>query len=541
LPKKARSTQSLVNTYPGWADIRTDEQSLGFQLLNVVAGDKLEDLNRQLDNVGNNYFLPTSVISDPDVFYSFELPRNYEFTASDQDTAQASFIVPTVSGLVGEEEFSVVLASGNNLENWWYRSVPDRIEAGTSVSGAHLLASGFAIQSPLLPLTTSGIPHISNSLYVTVSGGSSYLGISDSTNQARRGTVLVEGVTRAGLEITEELVFLYDGTQKTLHDYRELTEARVFGIEEDEEAHIRVTSARFRDGPYEDIYELDQTPERIDITTLWGFSAGESVEQYTLDFLKYDADDIELRMDGFNTKSSIIKQELLSVSGTNIRPLDIALEPVFNRAWIVDDHNNLLCYETNLPYPNTKPLTGRNYDSPTRIEPSSYYILRGQQVELNYVWRRPVQGLVKHRVWVTQPDGTKQSVVAGAFTAYTTGDSSWLFGEPTGRSLRPTDTLTLDQHGDYVFALETVYADNTSSIDKRIISVVAIRPRCQFDLSTIGVDNVHGVDIDSEGKLWILNTSDGKTEIISHHDQMLIDFDKKVIYFRENYNSIRVY
>jgi hypothetical protein len=204
--------------------------------------------------------------------------------------------------------------------------------------------------------------------------------------------------------------------------------------------------------------------------------------------------------------------------------------------------NKLYLYDGRLPYPDMRVLDGKNYDAACVIEPSSYWVVKGDDIQLDYMWVRPTTGLVRHRAWVQKPDGTKKSLESGSEVTYHTDDDSWIFGEPIKRSIRGTEIYTLDQRGDYIYSLEVKYTDETTSIDRRIVSVLYLEPLGEWSLVSIGITNpVRGIDIDSEGKMWVLDNTNVRYCINRHYDKMLIDFTKKVLYFRENYLQVRVY
>jgi hypothetical protein len=246
-----------------------------------------------------------------------------------------------------------------------------------------------------------------------------------------------------------------------------------------------------------------------------------------------------MRLAGYNTMSPITSFELLDQYGVAITPQDLTVEPFSNRLWVVSS-NTLYCYDADLYYPEVSRLLGKNYDAECHIEVSDETIIRGETVDVSYIWRRPVKGIVKHRAYVEYPDGTKYSIIDGSITTYTTGEDSWTWGEPYNRNLRAQDTFTLSDRGDYVFSLEVYYSDETTSIDRRIVSVVAKYAIGQWSLTSITSSSVVGIDIDSEYKIWILNASNEVIEVIPHSDVMMIDYDKKIIYTREGYDYVRV-
>ena len=540
MPKQSLTTQHLVNAFPGWAAVRQDEQSLGFQFLNTIAG-QLDDLRKQLRRVGENYYLPTAITSDIDLYYYLPLPGDFEFTKVDEDETEFIFTPPTVSGTIGDGTYDVQIAENNDIEHFWYDVIPDRISLETSLTGELVLASGYAYESPFDILVPSGIMPVTNHVTIEVSGGTKYFELSDD-GFTSRCLVQIDGLTRAGLTVTEEIPFFYDDVQKTFHEFQRITGARIYGVQDATEAFVLITSAMFNKNDYPiEFNELPRTKNRETMPLFWAVGSGETTGVRTLDIVKYDADDIALRLEGFVDKSPIMQIELLDENENNIYPSDLATEPYSDRLWVVDS-GILYVYSADIPYPNTKVLLEKQYDAMAVIEPSSYWVTVGEDVELNYVWKRPVETFVKHRVWMQKPDGVKKSIEGGLEVTYHNDASSWIFGEPIERMIRPSDIMTLDQRGDYLFTLEALHGDGNTSVDQRIVSVLYKVPLAQFNLTGLGIGfRVVGVDFDCEHKLWVLDEMGYWHQINRHYDRMIIDFRRKIIYFREPYEQVRVF
>ena len=540
MPGKALSTQGLVNTYPLWSRIRSDEQSAGYQYFNHAAGQHMDYLRKQVDRIGVNYFLSSAIVSDIDVYYKFNLPKNYVFQQSADDT-DLSFQVPTVSGLIDDTYYNINLPVENTVECFWYQTPPTRITIDDTVIGTttdHLVASGH-VNTRLYPIVDSGIITHPNCLTLTLSGADLCLDLQN--NLPVVGHAKVYGTTRAGQEVVEDLVLLHDGVQQTIYEYALVSGVFPYGISP-VDANLTVTSWRRSNTSigesfyYKTAYTLGRTIDNFEMPLFWMVNGPD----HTLELHKYDADDPELRLDGYADKSVWDKYELVSMSGQQITPNDMAVEPWSEWLWVVDNQN-LYLFDDELYYPDTTSLVSKNYDAPATIHPSSYVLVSGETVDLEYVWDRPTVGLVRHRTWVEKPDGNKYSLEDGSEVTYHSDSSSWIVEEPHGRYIKPTETYTLDQRGQYTYILQTYFTDRTTYTDKRIISVNYKEPRASFFLPAAGIhQNILSVDIDSENQLWIFGADGTRYQIGKHYDVMLIDIDKKVLYFSEPYSQIRV-
>ena len=539
MAEKGRSTQNLVNIFPRWTNIRSDEQSLGFQLINSVAKNFDYLRKQQMDFEGNHY-LSTSKVSDIDLFYAYAFPGDYEFTKEDNDDTEFTYTAPTVVGRLDNVDYTLTLAENNDIESFWYTSVPTRLSLNTNAPADHLVSSGLVIRSPLEILPPSGLCHIPNKLTLILEGSTSCLNIEDN-KLIRKGLVYVHGKTREGSEVTEELLFIHDDTLQTYHEFSYIFESgiNIYGINEPDETTLNVYSANFNATDYLVEYnDLDFTADKDPMPLFWSVGSGEN-NIPTLDLNKYDVDEIELRVNGFTTKHTILKQEMLSTSGTNIEIVDIAPEPKSDRIWAVSE-THLYLYSASFPYSTLNTLNTKQYGAASVVEPNSYYVTLNDEVEINYIWKVPSLGFVAHRAWVIKPDGVTKSLESGAEVTYHTDASSWIYGEPRQRRIRDSEFYTLSQHGDYVFCLEAKYTDDSTSIDKRVVTVLYQNAIAEYDLTTLDLSDITGIDFDSEYKLWVLDTNNIKYQIDKHYDNMIIDFDKKYLYFKDNYNQLTI-
>lgn len=536
--KKAISTQSLVNSYPKWSKTRNDEQSIGYQFLNSIGG-SLDDLIQQSAIIGDNYFLSSANVRDIDLYYRFRLPGDYEFTKEDNDNTELIYTPPIVSGILNSVQYAIEIAEDNNIESFWYTAVPDRISLGEVVSGQYLIASGFAYLSPLSSLPVSGVIYPPNKLSITLTSGEQFVYIDDD-NRPHGALIQITGESRAGVSITEEISFVENETIKTQHDFSRYDETKILDVRNLESTFVTITSANFQQEDYPTAYNFSVDLDKEDQELFWAIGSGYSTNS-TLDLKRHELNDVLLRAQGFDKKYPILRQDLLNIDENIIQAVDLSVEARSDNLWVVDS-GILYLYSADLPYQDCTLLINKDYDAPSVIEPNSYLVLLGEEVQLDYIWARPVQGFIRHRISVIKPDGNKYSIEDGAFVTFHTDSESWIFGEPRERSIRPTDFFTLDQRGNWVFILEAKYTDDTTSIDKRIITVASQIAKAQFDLRGIGIPHaIQGIDFDSENKMWVLDSTGGRYEIKRHYDNMLVDFSKKILYFRESYDQIRVY
>lgn len=554
---KAQITQKLLNEYPEWSDVRTDEQSLGAQFINTI-GTQLEDLHEQLKTLGLNYYPTTANKKDIDVVYQMQLPLTKTFEVVNTDPNNPIYNPPTVSGLATTGWRNIVTASGNNIESFWYNEVPTRLECVSYPINNIILddasnniysgiTSMLEVDSPLVTASGINIDYPKGQLWLEMYNGEQYLNITDQ-GQATRGMVTIKGTTRKGQADSESIIFIHNEIQRTTKEWSNIETISINDIVTDQ-AKLRVLQHRFGRT------QIPQLPPEVDFTNLtvsafskedidlfWDISVNDFGKPI-LQLLTWQVDDIKSRVGGLLGTQVIRPFELLNTNSSNIStPIDIAVEPFSNRLWIADA-NNLYVYTTEQTLPNMRVLSKKNFDSMSVIEPSTYHLSFGDSVQLSYIVRRPISDVNKHRVYVKDPNGITYSILNGAMVL-TDPNNAWVFGSPDSRNLRASDIFSLNVRGDWIWNLDVLYSNGASETDQRIISVDSKIALASFALSDyVSNSTIEGIDFDSDQNLWILVNTAGvriKLKVIPHYDVMLIDYDKKILIFREQYSQIRV-
>lgn len=543
--KLGRITQRMVNEYPGWSSVRSDEQSLGFQLTNVI-GNQIEDIDQQNIRLGKNYFLPTVNLSEIDLVYYYDLGGSFIFSTNEADPANNVFAPPTVTGVVSGSWYggsglvtspvNVTIAPDNDIKSFWYESTPDRAKLGTNIATTHVLLTPTALS--LAPLTSFALPHIPGRLTITISGGTKFIAL-DNNNQIIRGLVCLKGITRKGLEEEETIVFLYNGVKQTLKEWASLSSVRVYGITPSN-ATIRIESAKFNNDVVPDYYNLDTSPSGNKVDTFWQLGVN-TLSNKTLDMVRFTTENSDNLLLGYSQKQVVRQIELLGTSGSAITSLNsITMEPFSNRIW-VSSTTSIWVFDVQLPYANMKLLDRKQYDSPTRLELDSYHKVQGDDVEINYIYARPIKEIVKHRASIKYPDGTSYGILNG--NTVSISSDYWLSAAVVDRTMRPTHTLNLPQRGDYVLTLETLFLDGSTSVDQRLVSAESLKALKQYNFAaqmTAESRTITGIDFDSDQNLWILDSLNHKQKVDLATDKMLLDYEQKVIYFKESYSNVTV-
>ena len=536
MPKKSRSTQELANGFPRWTKVRWDDQSVGKTFLNVIGKD-VEKIRTELYRNFKNTFLSTSNVDEVDITYTFDLPNSFEFTVDDSTQLSPVSVSPTVSGLIDGTWYEIDEATTGSLEEFWYESVPDRIEIIDVISGI----TYNLVDNSSDELVYSGINDLfePNKLYITVSSGVQLFETADNNEDFKRATILVTGTTWKGTEEQEELGFLYNQTLRSEKVWSSID--KIETIDFPTPANISIQSHAFLQDNIEDTFStLSQfTDGRDNLPHFWNLE--ESCWVPGLQLLSDNKYVVDTAINVLRNRTELEyyrQWELLDENENTIIPLDIAPVPYKQRTWAVSA-SGLYLYDLDWEISDMKKLTGKTSGAVAQIEINNYYPTRDEEVEVLLRLIRPIRTAIRHRLSIEFPDGISYGILADGTLVSITSDY-WVenFGEQ--RLLRGATALELDDIGEHILTLEVLYVNNITEIDKKSIVVAAKTPMAEFDLYSLIGKDAKAIDIDHQHKLIVLDIDNDVHYIKLHYDTMLIDYDNKQIIFREPYEQVKV-
>jgi hypothetical protein len=534
--KKSIVAQQLVNFYPDWSRVRSDDQSNGYQFLNVIAN-KLEDLDKYLFKMERNNSLITANIDEIDWLSKVYLGTSFTFDEDTSDRLSPKKITPTVRGEVINNTYSgyqtIAIAPNNDLQSLWYDAVPTRVDLEQTMpfSGESLL-TWFATDFPF-----SGELHHhlgGGRVYVETVSGTQYVTINDD-NKVDRGEVILRGETRKGTIEAETLIFPWDQKQPTRKEWKIITDVETYNLED--QIVVSIRSGDFAQEDYQSFYNMRYSDTDKKVDEFW--SIDEFGSGTRLDRVGYVADDWQTILLGFSEKEVKDSWELLDDAESSISLVDMAIQPFTNRIWAIAENAKLYCYSLDEEMvSNIDFLSLRTVGCEVQLEFESRKILLGETIQLDPLHIRPLQEISKYRIWYQTPAGVKYGLLNGTPVSYTS--DFWSYTPELSRQIESTISLVSAERGEYGFVIEVVYADGTNQNDRAIVTVQSKEPLATIDLSThlIGA-TIMGIDFDADQKMWI-KTSLGYYQFSLHTDLMLVDFDNKILYFREDYHSIEV-
>lgn len=528
--KKSVVTRELVNVFPPTSKVRTDEQSVGYQLLNTIA-QPLERMEKQLIKMGTNEFLISANLDEIDILYKVTLPTSFTFQTNSIDPLFPTNIAPTVSGTIDGNTYTVTDTANNDLQSFWYEAVPDRLSvSNTIMNKSHEILNKFVYEMP-----QSGVfeHHLSGgNLWLETIGGTEY--IKEEDGKLKRAKIVLQGKTRKGTLENETIIFPWDMKQKSSKEWKELYDVDTYDMESG--VYVEIKSGNFNSPPYLSPWNIRFSDDRKKIDEFWDFGNVSGI--HTLDRIEYVSNEWQQLVLGFSDTQPVESWELLDTTGTNVSGLDLALQPFTDNIWILStDH--LYCYDINeIMVSGISLLENKATGTDITIELEQKTVTYGEVIEFLPWHSRPLQEIIRYRIWYQTPSGTKYGLLNGTQVSFSS--NFWIKGEQkTRRSIENYISIPADERGEYLIVFEAVFRDDSTQETRRLVPVNHEFALCEFDLSSLVAGTPIGLDFDSDQNLWIYTTS-GYYEIEMHYDIMLIDYEQKKLYFRENYDSVEV-
>lgn len=523
-------TQRIANRLPLWADARLDKYSFFQQYINPF-GSALEELYKQLSIGAKNYYAATANLDEIDVVYKVKLPRNFNFSVNDHDPANPIRIPPNVTTTIDSIITNIPVAGDNDVESFWYDSFPTRVKReGTDIDVSNEILP--ATQFKDLALATFNTFSIQGRLSITIEGATEFINLN---RPLQRGFVKLEGVTRKGQEEIEKINFITNTTILSLKEWRRLEKVSIYGI-------FPLTSTITID-----ILPFNVT-EQIDPFNLFIDEVNESILfveveaiDYTGTILKHKifaATSLALLQQGFTGFDVRAQAELLNITGDSIIARDFAIQPFQDKLYVLTDEK-IYVYYNFMPYPDCRNLDKQTEDTLMVIETDKRDYIRDATVKVRTDRRYPVKRILKNRWSLTKPDGTKVRLGIDG-TEWPLAQRGWIINSHhnTYNFIRQKIDYVVTEFGTYTFELETFYHDGTSEIDKHIVNINGLNAETTLTLP-LDVQNADGIAFDSDQNLWIRKGNTAyKMQMFT--DNMLVDFDKKILYFHEPYDKVTI-
>jgi hypothetical protein len=530
-------TQRLANRAPEWTHARRYSSSVFQQLLNPVAQD-IERINKQLIEERNNIFLSSADINLIDRLYYLELGVGMEFTITDPGDGIILYTPPTVYADINGTEYQLTIAENNDVESLCYSALPSRIEYGETTY----------VYNEVIPRTTvselgditPGDINVPGYLYVTLRGNTIWEYIVN--NKIFYPKLFIRGTTRKGTELQEAIPLRYNGTFKTINQWKEVTDVFVSYL--DDTAEITLEVLPFDRDTQLDTYNLIVPASGIES---WRFlRLEEKTWGSTLVSEGFTVSSFDVIRKGYDTLDYEWEMELQDSSSNPITLTAITLKQNTNHIFAIDE-DNLYIYDSRLPYPDLTGWTPDSVDTKMDLWSDRWIYARDDSITIHTDIIDVSQVPYKIRWGIKDPDGSEYYLLEdGTRISISSSTNAWIGNTrwETGDWKEQQMDLTALETGVHIVTLESFYADpnnqanNFTYTTKFVYYVPAATPQHTIALPS-SLQNSSNIAFDSDGRLWFYDNSNILLSDI-YYDYFLADYEKNTVWLRENYSSVRV-
>jgi len=371
------------------------------------------------------------------------------------------------------------------------------------------------------------------SIYVETASGINYIGLVD--GQILRAQIILTGTTRKGTSAEKEyIVYPWNQRQRSARDWKQLTKVEATNIPSG--VQVTVKSGDFNFNDYVSPWNLRVSNNRNKVDEFWGL--GTVNDTPVLNRIGYTTDEWQQLVTMGAEKAVEQSWELLDSSLQTVAGVDLALQPFTDKAWTVTEAGMLYCYDTSDTMPSgISLLRDRTPGTHVQIEADFREYVFGEEIEFIPWHSRPVKEISRYRLYYRDPTGTVSGLDRGTPVPFT--DDFWVRGQQLKRTIEDVVLFPTTHRGEYIFTLEAVFIDEEQHTEKVIFRTKHKTPDVEFDISSVVDGTILGLEFDSDQKLWV-KTSTGYHRVDLHYDVMLVDFDNKVLYFKEKYDTVDV-
>lgn len=526
---------------PSWTLARKDAQSYFQQLLNPV-GIEMEDLNNKARTNLSGRFVNTTSLAEVDVTYETRLGRDFEIQYDTTDFRIPKPIDPTITVVIndGEDPVEVPISEDNSIQSFWYDAIPNRLTVDADI----LSYSSVLDATEIAPGKIKAFNNIYEGgyLYITIADGTGFV----NNESSELAHVKVTGINRRGILDSEVIPYTYNGTARTLKEWKSLTEIEIINIVPDTTT-VSIDAIEFN---HEELpYHAERYVDELAYDKQIYIGKEELSGKTYLNHEVFTANTVNDLLGGLNTKHEVRKIKIIDELGAEITGVeDIALQPDSARC-IALTASDIIIYDLRGDYIDGKKLVGRTPDASIQIHSSLDSVIEGDVVRIKPKPYETIKQIIKYKWDLEKPDGTKVTL---AYNASTNSfyEVPYIVDENyDGWNRNPYETTdlnhfynreieyTIDDHGDYTWTLSVEYLDGSKDIDKRIVSSRFAEP---IAILVHGISNPVGISFNSDYELYVLDNADSIHRVNLHHDTAMIDIDSKIVYTREEYFSITV-
>lgn len=530
-------TQRLANRAPENSLVRRMPWSNFQQILNPV-GQELERVNKQLTEEANNIFSSAANINVLDSLSYLELSVGMSFKKEEFQDGTFQYIPPRVYATIDNIEHEITQAQENDIETLVYKAVPSRIKDGET----HYLYEEVVPRmyvSDLTDFTPQSII-LEGHLHISIFNNSTWQYRTKDTVYFPKA--YITGRTRKGTDITEAVPLGYDGTFKTVNQWKSVSEIFVSYLDSD--AEIAIECLPFAQESFLDKQNLTV---RANGTENFRFlKIGQRSFGSTLISEAHTAIDLETIQLGFDAKDTEYEIELLDSENNNISANAISIKDNFKYIYVLDD-DNLYVYNPEMPFPDTSFLENESTNTRMDLDAEKWVLATNESTSINtdtmditsapYAVRWSLLDS-SGNLYYLGLDGSKWPTTVDAWIE----NSSWEQGYWEEQHLN----ISFDAPGTYVISIECFYIDEIAGnrtkeilTTRQLMYVPSIKPEATFELPD-DLKNSQDLLFDSDGKLWLKDSENNIKLLNIYFDYFIADYDRKRVWTHEDYSELRI-
>jgi len=530
-------TQAVANYTPEWAKARYDKYSNMQQFVNAP-GKFLQDIEDSLFKQTSSYYVQTSNLNDLATLHKVELGGDFEFQTTVLDDGTRLQIPPEIEAIKEITKYEPMAEFRNDVKSFFYENLPSRIDETKAVIADMIVQAKTAGTDALVNLDKT----LEREGYISIT-------IEDATRftQIKNDSFTfvfcrVTGESRERKKQTEDLVIIDNDTYFTSKLWRSIDTIQFINLPEGSGLNYTIDHARplgaFVADSFSHVTAADE-----DKSTFWNTKAsayGTVLQQWVL--LEVDPEDI---ISSLGQKDLVSEMELVDIDGTtNLELLDIDSD-IFSNFMYGIDQDHFYIFDKREEYPNVlKQLPETNGTADFVINLDGDELGRGDTVKtvtLSGLQKVIGKEIASYRLGVTRPNGTVEYILADGTITTDKAEASNGADETQLQFQTNIFSYDLDILGDYVFKLETVFRDGSTSIDSKISRVQKKAALSKYKLERIFSDAaIERMFVDFDQQVKVLDSNSELHTLRFVRDNVLIDYNNSLLYFNEDYEEVTV-
>jgi len=524
-------TQELANYTPDWSKSRFDKFSNFQQLINPI-GEKSNRFESLLIKQISDYFVQTADLSRLGTIYKVNLPASFSFETILLDNGDTLYKPPRVYGQRGIHRYPIFAEYNNDLYNFYYNKSPDSISD---------LYSPFGLTEilPITPITFNNI-NVNHDMKRNGNFVIELIGCNTFTKTLGNSefdilTCQVYGVSLFNEPQTEVLAFVSNGTSYSSNLWSRIDYISFYNIPDNFIGSFRIDYFKSALSKMQDVDRYVDTEEVKRPIYRLDNDSGYSILQV---YANRSTDIIESALRPGN---DILREfDLYDVDNTSHLLFNDFVLGIFDSKIYAITDDCLYLYDKKEEYPKVlKELNGLPQDPITILDIEAEELsprTDGQSITFAVTQMVFSKKVKRYRIRLLKPDSSEVFIGLDGSEM----GSTWFTNENATSNFRSNlINLVLDQVGDYVLYVDTLYSDGTYDIDGRVVRTLRKSAIAKYKLNKyLGSETARRIIFDYDQKIKILDSANNLHVIDFHKNNMLVDYDEGSLYFSEKYDKV---